>query len=605
MTARPDNIPQTEWASMPESTRVMLRAMTAQMERAGVPVPELDHMGIVRLPPPAVSLGGRPAVITRQIAEIAASAGLYLMNDDLVLIDSRTGAKKEMSAKVFREWIDNHCVLYKKKKDDGTPIPTWIPKDMAESMLASPDFHSKIPKVSRINVVRLPVFRTPRKPGERPPIELLPEGYDAESETYTVKGLDYPEDMDLLEGFDWAKGLLQHFDWALTEKEQEKGTVGVFGRSFSVFWAAALTSFCETMFSPGVTKPMFFFNANEPGSGKTLLAQACLYPVVGFMGFVRWRKNEEELIKTLDANARWMRPALFLDDFKGHLKSEMLNQWLTEPMHEGRKIGTGDWFSVPRVGVTMMTGNGVTLEQDLARRSLMVDLFMTSTAREKVYPADAVHLSFSWFLKPENRRKWLGLLWAIVREYGQAEKPKNWRPLETFEDWSEVVVPMVRALGLPDPLEPYSPPDAGDQTGDEVAKLMTLAIEEFLTRADRKTASVSLTDLVSLSRRNGLFANVLGTLEESFKQMSARKGEAFRRVVDEDGDGTATRDPSEQEKWQQALAWTPPDNKMLTSFGMRFGKRATGKEPIIGGRRYQFGKRGSARKSLYELREVE
>jgi len=76
---------------------------------------------------------------------------------------------------------------------------------------------------------------------------------------------------------------------------------------------------------------MFLFNANEPGSGKTLLAQACLYPVHGFIGFVRWRENEEELIKTLDANARWMRPALFLDDVSGHIKSELLNQWLTDP----------------------------------------------------------------------------------------------------------------------------------------------------------------------------------------------------------------------------------------------------------------------------------
>jgi len=300
-------------------------------------------------------------------------------------------------------------------------------------------------------------------------------------------------------------------------------------RSFAVFMCAALTCYCESMFPPGVTKPMFFFNANEPGSGKTLLAQACIYPPLGFMGFVRWRSDEEELIKTLDANARWMRPALFLDDFKGHLKSQMLNQWLTEPAHEGRKIGTGEWFSVPRVGVTVMTGNGVTREQDIARRSLMSDLFMTCTAREKQYPPGAVHLSYSWFLKPENHRKWLGMLWAIVRELGHAPKPKDWRPLETFEDWSEVIVPMVRALGLPDPLEPYSPPDAGDQTGDDVTKLMKAVFEEFLIKPQRKAATVTLSELVPVARRNGLFVTVLGTVEDAYRQMSAAKLHGFQK----------------------------------------------------------------------------
>ena len=76
---------------MPEGMRKMFVALRTQAERAGVQMPELEADGNVKLPPPAVSLHGRPAVITRQIAEIAAGAGLYLMNDDLVLIAPRTG----------------------------------------------------------------------------------------------------------------------------------------------------------------------------------------------------------------------------------------------------------------------------------------------------------------------------------------------------------------------------------------------------------------------------------------------------------------------------------------------------------------------------------
>lgn len=607
MTAKPDNLSDEEWDSMPEKVRVMMAQMRVHAERAGVQLPDIDAKGNVRVPPPSVSLQGRPSVVTRRIAEIAAGAGLYRMNRDLVSICPTTGEVEVMTPEIFREWIDNHCVVYKKttgEDDSKKPVATWLPHDMAKSMLASPDFRSKVPQVTRINLVRLPVLRSPRKVGEEPFIELLPEGYDAESMTYTVQGLKYPEDMTAADAIDWIRQLMRDFDWAMTDKEVEKGTHALFGRSFSVMVAAALTCYCETMFQPGVKKPMFLFNANEPGSGKTLLAQACLYPVHGFIGFVRWRENEEELIKTLDANARWMRPALFLDDVSGHIKSELLNQWLTEPMHEGRVIGTGDWFKVPRVGVTLMTGNGVGLERDLARRSLMVDLFMTTSAREKVRPEDSVQLSDSWFLRPENRRKWLAALWGIVRELGRAKKPKDWRALETFEDWSEIVVPMVRALGLPDPLEPYTPPDAGDQTGDDVSKLMTLAIQEYLVKTDRPAAEVALADLVPLARANGLFVTVLGTAEDAFRSMSTAKGAVFKPVVWEQGDGTEKRDPTEEEKRKQALGWLPPDNKMATSFGMRFSKRAMGKVVTVGGRRYQFGKRGGARKSVYEVRLV-
>lgn len=43
---------------------------------------------------------------------------------------------------------------------------------------------------------------------------------------------------------------------------------------------------------------------------------------------------------------------------------------------------------------------------------------------------------------------------------------------------------------------------------------------------------------------------------------------------------------------------------MATSFGSRFGKRATGKVVSVGGRRWQFGKRGESKRSEYEIKVV-
>jgi hypothetical protein len=120
----------------------------------------------------------------------------------------------------------------------------------------------------------------------------------------------------------------------------------------------------------------------------------------------------------------------------------------------------------------------------------------------------------------------------------------------------------------------------------------------------RETARVTLADMVPLARRHSLFVTVLGTPEDAYRQMSASKTAYFRKVIWEEGDGNETRDPTDDEKREQALAWLPPDNKMSTSFGARFGKRATGKVVAVGGRKYQFGKRGSSKRSEYEIRAV-
>ena len=114
MTAKPDNLSDEEWDSMPEKVRVMMAQMRVHAERAGVQLPDIDAKGNVRVPPPSVSLQGRPSVVTRRIAEIAAGAGLYRMNRDLVSICPTTGEVEVMTPEIFREWIDNHCVVYKK-----------------------------------------------------------------------------------------------------------------------------------------------------------------------------------------------------------------------------------------------------------------------------------------------------------------------------------------------------------------------------------------------------------------------------------------------------------------------------------------------------------
>ena len=92
--------------------------------------------------------------------------------------------------------------------------------------------------------------------------------------------------------------------------------------------AAMLTVFCQTMLKDGHRSPMFVYNANMVGSGKSLLAQIALIPVHGSAdthGFY----TTEEMKKELDTHALEMTPYMFFDDQWGFVKSSHLNAFLT------------------------------------------------------------------------------------------------------------------------------------------------------------------------------------------------------------------------------------------------------------------------------------
>jgi len=70
-------------------------------------------------------------------------------------------------------------------------------------LLASRDLLLALPKIKRVNRVRLPAWRS--SADGTPAIELLPPGYDDESETYTLVEAEYDEQMPYNRAFELLK----------------------------------------------------------------------------------------------------------------------------------------------------------------------------------------------------------------------------------------------------------------------------------------------------------------------------------------------------------------------------------------------------------------
>lgn len=364
--------------------------------------------------------------VVRKVVSYMATGeyGLYLRGREIGTIDELTGEWKVMTPGRLRTWLPMQCGImpvegFEKKRNDKTDVVEWIPLYgelqllQASSILESDDLRDRLPVVEHIHKVKLPVFRKALdaginlltgEPDDRRKsfrkMELLKQGYDKESKTFTLRGsLDYDEDWDEERSRLHLVKILQYFPWAEN-------------RSMAVQFSAMLTLFAARLF--GGRSPMFMWNANLPGSGKSRLAQLCVHAVHGSAaraGFSYEDKNEVR--KELDACAQAFGPYVFFDDLqRGKVRNEHLHRWLTAPDWSCRVMGTKELFHGPLYAATLMTGNELKLNDDLERRTLVIDLFSRTTARERVLPDDVLMLDEDFFADDAARSQVLSALWG-------------------------------------------------------------------------------------------------------------------------------------------------------------------------------------------------
>lgn len=523
----------------------------------GLQLVEGDGMPIVRIEKDL-------NITSKLLGQVVTRLDLFEMNGEIQFFN-HAGEMKIMTGRKFCTWINNHVLMAEKFTSAGMAVPGMLGIDQASVVLDSENFRRGVRKLIAVNHVRMPVLRTT---AEGVTLEKLPWGYDEEYQTYTVPGgIDYDEEMDLAAAKVWMERIFGTFPFSDE-------------RSKAVQVAAMLALFVKHL--PGGTglRPGFLWLANKPESGKSVLAKAGLYPVLGSAAAAKLKKNED-LDKELEAFSRASVPYIFLDNVYGGIQSASIDQLLTSEESTGRAMGGHGVFTARNTALLLVTGNRLELNEDAARRFLVVDLFEKGEPSERKVEESAL-LNDGAMKAPAFRKKVLAVLWALVANWQEQGRPKGTVILGSFEDYSRMLGGVVEAAGYVSPFTKAEIPDAISPEAAEFVDLMALVLEDM---AGETTKDYTLEGLAVLARAGQLFQKQVGSQAEG-KKLTAK----------EDGLGAAEKALAQDKGYltkDQQSAW-----------GKRM-KKEVGAHPRVNGRKLEFGKREQSRKATYTVTVLE
>jgi putative DNA primase/helicase len=239
------------------------------------------------------------------------------------------------------------------------------------------------------------------------------------------------------------------------------------GRDESAFLVALLTAVCRPSLwlAPGMlfTAPA----VSGAGSGKGLLVRAICSIAFGIRPRAFTTGGERhELDKRLAAELIEAQPALFLDNANGlTLRSDTLASVLTERPARVRVLGETRMVPLNSTAFVSVTGNGLMVTEDLARRFILCELDARCEDPELRPFAPG-------FLEDIERRRSELLTAALtIWRWGRQNTLPHGKPLGSFERWGEWCRDPLVALGCRDPVERIEELKAGDPRRQRIAEL--------------------------------------------------------------------------------------------------------------------------------------
>lgn len=480
---------------------------------------------------PMVSMGQPLSHAAHAIGQILADEPLFRFGDDFVTVDGDTGEMKAMSPNRFCSWVESYLFTTMPRRD-GEVIAT-MKKEYAAQVLSSDRFREQIREILAVNPVRLPVWRGGSGKAVSPTgafweegdwrIELLPAGYDADTKTFTIEQVRFPVDVSRHEATEFLAEVLKGFPFA---KEDENGNC----RALGVQIAGMVGVFCKSLFADGTIRPMMIFNGNQSGSGKSLLMRMMLCPAFGPPPESS-KPGNEELRKQLDIAAMNRKPFHVIDDVNS-LHSNDLNRFTNSPVHEARILGQSRTVICPNVTQVFVTGNQLSIAEDLVRRSLVIDLFEKGKATERTFEKV---LTPDWFWQHETRARFLGVLWAIVRDWDEAGRPFHAEARHNSAPvWAGVIGSIVHHFNSK--LKPFAKRTfdlgGGDESGAALEALLVAVADASPAAGDEFTTG----ELIEKAEELGLVEAIAGHAKDPRKALGHRLKRMRGRVFT-DGKG--------------------------------------------------------------------
>ena len=456
----------------------------------------------------------------------------------------------------FASWLEQFMVFTKGSGDDAKRC--CPPDQVLRKVLHSDVFRHYALPLHLAFPVLLPVWDDTAPAGTRR-ITLATPGYDPTSQCYFVETLPYSADFKprspqvchriwcyLMHTFPWKPDSPAEEEqlWLMpgaptndvanmTEEQRarwvRKGPHPCRNRSAVCCLALMLSQFCRRLFRGML--PMGLYSANQPGSGKSLLAWLCVAPVWGMPAGSTTPGSDDEMIKKLNSAIMSGEPYYILDDIPT-LASKTINMVATTPTIKDRKLGGNEQFHEPNYLQLYATGNNLTTTPDIERRSLIVDLFVAEHAVGRDF--GAATLTKERACTTAWRADLLRFCLSLVMNWSEAGCPilVKGSAKSSFEDFAEVVGSILVHNGFSSPFIPR-PADAssGDLIGRTMEKFLARMVGEVMHNLGETTKTFSTTELVDFARDFGYLLTLTGGKDAARslgRKLSALRGRDFK-----------------------------------------------------------------------------
>lgn len=292
----------------------------------------------------------------------------------------------------------------------------------------------------------------------------------------SVSGLQSPSQEDAEQAREVLVDLLVDFEFVDDAREAHE----------SAWLAALLTILARPAIGARESTPLFLFDANRPGVGKTRLVELACEIAMGHLPAPRpaptGRNADDEMRKTITAIARAGVPVVFFDNVKGKLGGGSLELALTGSKWSSRILQKSEDWSGPLNVTWLATSNNASLTPDMRRRTLLcrIETDRQSPQERKAfkYPRIQQHVR-------EHRSRYLTAALTILRAWHVAGQPDaGLTPWGSFEEWSRIVRNAVVFAGGADP---YQTRDSLERADRETSLLR--AVLETWPSGERFTAS--------------------------------------------------------------------------------------------------------------------
>lgn len=216
----------------------------------------------------------------------------------------------------------------------------------------------------------------------------------------------------------------------------------------SAWLAALLTPLARSAFAG--CSPLFLFDANSAGAGKSKLVQACSNIVSGGdLGANSYTDNTEEMRKSITALAISGERMFFLDNIENNFGNDVIDRALTATVWKDRILGQSAQVTIPLLVTWYATGNNVSVSADTARRIIHCRI---DVREEK--PQDRSnfrHRDLIGWIRA-NRPRLLASALTILSAYIRNGMPsQGLSEYGSFEGWSSLIRSAIVWAGLPDP----------------------------------------------------------------------------------------------------------------------------------------------------------